>query len=139
MHTVPRSHGDQCPFPTDRSALCASQVRWFCFTDEDADSAEGTVRTTRSTARPRYPGPSATDSPARCASQVRNYAKHGPPCLTVGSDEKPRWSTRAEIGESDEERVGAARAVPRQLNRLLALALDENAAPYLPRARTLIF
>ena len=62
---------------------------------------------------------------------VCNHAPHGPESMRVTSDDKPEWTTRAELGESDEERTGAAKAVPRQVNRLLALALNVSCAPLL--------
>ena len=88
-------------------------VRWLCFTDEDAES--GNI--------------------------VLNHAACGPPHLDVkqeGEDKKAavdavksNWSTRAEIGETDEQATGPAKAVRRQVNCLLALALDLSSAPLL--------
>ena len=92
-------------------------VRWFCFTDEDAESG----------------------------NTVRNHAAHGPSHLDVkeesrGSKDiepmaaekaKAKWTTRAEIGETDVERTGAPRAVPRHVHRLLAMAADPSSAPLL--------
>ena len=79
-------------------------VRWLCLTGEDEADPDG---------------------------NVRNYASHGPRCMTVGSPIKPVWTTRADEGETDEERMGAARGVSRQANRLLALAVDIASAPLL--------
>ena len=67
-------------------ALPDGLVRWLCLTDEDAENTDGTV----------------------C-----NHAPHGPESLRVTSDAKPEWTTRAALGESDEERTGGAKAVPR--------------------------
>ena len=90
---------DELAMELNSAAPPPDLVRWFCFTDEDAESPEGTVK---------------------------NHAPHGPPLLTVGSDSKPKWTTRADLGETEEDRTGAAKAVPRQVNRLLALALATN-------------
>ena len=59
---------------------------------------------------------------------VRNHAAHGPDQMFVKEEErggtdikpmpaedaKPKWSTRVETGETDKERTGPARAVPRR-------------------------
>ena len=63
-------------------------VRWFCFTEEDADTGNA----------------------------VRNHASHGPENLVMkkehGGDEpiatadaKPKWTTRADCSETDEKRA----------------------------------
>ena len=55
-------------------ALPDELVRWLCLTDEDiAESPDGTV----------------------C-----NHAPHGPESMRVTSDDKPEWTTRAELAES---------------------------------------
>ena len=108
---------DELGIELNSSAPPDDLVRWLCFTDEDA----GTGNT------------------------VRNHAAHGPGQMFVKEEErggtdikpmpaedaKPKWSTRVETGETDKERTGPARAVPRQANRLLALASDLSSAPLL--------
>ena len=90
--------------PINASAPPEDLVRWLCLTDEDAGDADG---------------------------KVTNRAAHGPPVMTVGSADKPKWiacGPGEESGEADTEHTSAAQG---PATRLLMLAVDLPSAPLL--------
>ena len=88
---------DELAMELNSAAPPGDLVRWFCFSENDADAG----------------------------NTVKNYAARGPPHLVMKTESggdgqqmaadaaKRKWTTRAECGETDDERAGAARAVPR--------------------------